>query len=164
LITAYLTLLGPAGPTEVAGYLEARRADVEASWPSGLVEVTVDGRTAWLPAAAEAELAAARRARKRPGEIVRLLNPFDPYLQARDRDLIVPDRRVQKALWPILGRPGVLLVAGEVVGTWRPRAAGRKLNLTVEPFAPLPPSTWALVEGEAGRVASVRGAAEVEVR
>jgi hypothetical protein len=159
LIKAYLTVLGPAGPTEVAGYLEARRADIAALWPSGLTEVSVDGRAAWIPASALSALRAAH-----PAPIVRLLSPFDPYLQARDRDLIVPDRAAQKVLWPILGRPGVVLVDGEVAGVWRPRASAKKLVLTVEAFAPLPPGVWSRIEAEAARVASVRGAADIDVK
>src|SRR5205823_337187 len=50
LATGYLTYLGPARVLEFAGYLEARRADVEQVWPpSGLAEVSVEGRATWLP-------------------------------------------------------------------------------------------------------------------
>jgi hypothetical protein len=156
LITGYLQLLGPATQGEVAGYLDARRADLVEHWPDGLAEVRVEGRDAWLPAEAVAQLRGAR-----PPQLVRLLGGFDPYLQARDRDLIVPDKAVQKALWPVLGRPGALFVDGEIVGTWRPRAAGRKLTVTVEAFVPLPPSVWEQIEAEAQRVGAVRGAAAV---
>lgn len=159
LIASYLALLGPATLGDAAGYLEARRADVERLRPNGLVEVTVDGRAALLPAD---RLDAVRSAP--PPDVVRLLGAFDPYLQARDRGLIVPDRAVHKALWPVLGRPGVLFADGEVAGTWRPRASGRRLTLAVEAFAPLPPSVWRAVEAEAERVAAVRGAASVAVR
>jgi hypothetical protein len=159
LITAYLTLLGPAGPGEVAGYLDTRRADIEAHWPGALAEVAVDGRPAWLPPGQLPALRAARRP-----ELVRLLSPFDPYLQARDRDLIVPERAAHKTLWPILGRPGVVLVDGEVAGCWRARASGRKLAVTIEAFGPIPAATWSEVEAEAARVAAVRGAAGVSVK
>jgi hypothetical protein len=159
LIVAYLSLLGPATQADVAGYLDARRADVAEVWPADdLVEVTVDGRTAWLP---ENKLKAVTSA---PApELVRLLGGFDPYLQARDRALIVPDKALYKALWPVLGRPGALFVDGEVAGTWRPKRAGKKLTLTVEAFAPLPPPVWAAVEAEAERVAASRGATDVAV-
>ncbi len=159
LITAYLSLLGPATPADVAGYLGARRADVVARWPDGLAEVRIDGRPGWLPAARIGQLR-----RSRPPDVVRLLSAFDPYLQARDRDVIVPDRSVHKQLWPVLGRPGVLLADGEVAGTWRPKALGTKLTLVVEAFGPLPPATWTAVEAEAERVAAVRGAASVAVK
>lgn len=158
LIAAYLTLLGPAGQADVAGYLDARRADIAAIWPDGLVEVSVDGHPGWLPA----DRVSAVQGAVAP-ESVRLLGAFDPWLQARDRWLIVPDDSVHKVLWPVLGRPGVLLVDGEVLGVWRPKASGRKLVLTVSTFAPLPPHVWAAIEAEAERVAAVRGAASVSV-
>ena len=158
LILAYLRLLGPATSAEVAGYLEGRRVDVAEVWPDGLAEVRVDGRTAWLP---EQQLPALTTA---PApDLVRLLGPFDPFLQARDRDVLVPDSALHKALWPVLGRPGVLLVDGEVAGTWRPKLGGGKLTLTVEPFAPLPPSVWRQVADEGARVGATRGATDVHV-
>lgn len=160
LAVAYLTYLGPADVGEFAGYLEARRADVAEAWPDdGLVEVTVDGKRRWLP---ESQLDVLRSA-PRP-DIVRLLGPFDPYLQARDRALIVPDTSVHKLLWPVLGRPGVLFVGGEVVGTWRTRTSGRKITITADAFAPLPPKVWKQVTAEAERVGEARGASEVIVK
>lgn len=152
LVRAYLALLGPATPGQAAGYLGARRADVEQVWPQDLVQVEVAGTKAWLPAPDEPRL----RSAPAPG-LVRLLGAFDPYLQARDRDLIVPDTSVHKALWPVLGRPGVVFVDGEVVGTWRPRASGRTFTVAVEAFAPLPAHVWDELEAEATRVGAVRG-------
>lgn len=158
LVLGYLALLGPATPVEVAGYLGARRADLMAAWPEGLAEVRVDGRRAWIPEPARTELAAAP-----PSGVVRLLGAFDPYLQARDRHLIVPDKAMQKALWPVLGRPGALLVDTEVVGTWRTRASGNRLAIEVDAAVPLPPSTWRQIEREAERVGAVRGAGDVAI-
>jgi len=159
LATRYLTYLGPAAVGEFAGYLEARRADVATAWPNDLVEAFVDGRPAWLP---EAQVDALRGAPPVAG-LVRLLGPFDPYLQARDRDLIVPDKAVQKILWPVLGRPGVVLVDGEVAGVWRTKTSARKLAVNVEAFAPLPPRVWKRIEAEAIRVGEVRGASQITV-
>lgn len=158
LIDAYLRLLGPATSREVADYLGARRADLEQYWPDGLTEVEVEGKPAYVPADAVDALAAAK-----PVELVRLLGGFDPYLQARDRDLIVPDKTLQKTLWPVLGRPGALFVDGDVVGVWRPKTSGKKLALNVDAFVPLPASTWKQVEAEAERVAAYRGATSVSV-
>ena len=119
----------------------------------------MDGRAAYLPA----EQLDALRTAPDP-EVVRLLGPFDPYLQARDRNLIVPDKSRHKKLWPVLGRPGVLLVDGEIAGTWRTKSAAKKLTITVEPFGPLRKSAWPDVDAEAERVASVRGAQDVSVK
>ena len=158
LVRGYLTYLGPAGPAEAAGYFGARRADVEALWPDDLVEVRAAGRAAWLPTGALDPIGVAPEP-----DAVRLLGPFDPYLQARDRDLMVPDKALHKLLWPVLGRPGAVLVDGEVAGVWRPKTSGRRLTLTVESFGPLRPAVWRQVEDEAQRVAEVRDAGDVAV-
>jgi hypothetical protein len=152
LVRAYLTLLGPATQAHVAGYLDARRADVEQAWPDDLVEVSLAGVRTWLPADRQQALASPPDA-----ELVRLLGGFDPYLQARDRDLIVPDKAVHKALWPVLARPGAVFVDGEVVGTWRPKASGTKLAIMIDSFGPLPAPVRSQVDAEAERVAAVRG-------
>ncbi|MGN6607453.1 MAG: DNA glycosylase AlkZ-like family protein [Jatrophihabitans sp.] len=156
LFTDYLRLLGPATEVEVAGYVEARRADARAAWPDDLVEVRVDGRTAWIPADAARALEGAPEPKT-----VRLLGGFDPFLQARDRALLVPDKAAQKTLWPVLGRPGAVLAHGEIVGAWRPKTSGTKLTITVEPFGALAQDVWDALEPEAERVAAVRGAGSV---
>jgi hypothetical protein len=67
-------------------------------------------------------------------------------------------------MWPVLGRPGVLLVDAEPVGIWRPKSSGRALTVQVEPFLPLPNPVWDDVEQEARRVGDVRGAERVSVK
>ena len=84
--------------------------------------------------------------------LVRLLGPFDLFLQSRDRELVVPDEADRKDLWRTLGRPGGVLVGHEVLGTWRPRASGKKLRLAVNAWAPLPDLTE-----QAERLAAFRG-------
>lgn len=97
---------------------------MKARWPADAVEVSVDRGKRWLLSDDVAALGAAPR-------VVQLLGPYDLFLQGRDRDLLVPDAAHAKALWPVLGRPGGVLVDGEVTGTWRPRASGRRLRLEI---------------------------------
>jgi hypothetical protein len=78
-------------------------------------------------------------------------------LQARDRPVLAPDEEVRSALFKIIGNPGALLVDGEVVGTWRPRASGKKLTLEIAPLLPLPPDVRPRLDDEAERVAAARG-------
>ncbi|MEV4493137.1 crosslink repair DNA glycosylase YcaQ family protein [Micromonospora coxensis] len=159
LVLAYLRLLGPATPADVAGFLGTTATELRAVWPEGLAEVRVDGRRAWLPAE---HLDALRGAE--PVEGVRLLPPGDPFLQARDRDLLVPDRARQRELWRVLGNPGALLVDGDIAGTWRVRQVGGRLELTVSPFTAPPKRVGRSIEAEAERVRDARGAAAVTVR
>ncbi|MGK5676934.1 DNA glycosylase AlkZ-like family protein [Micromonospora sp. URMC 106] len=154
-----LRLLGPATPADIAGFLGTTATALRPVWPEGLAEVRVDGRRAWLPAE---RLDALRGARPLPG--VRLLPPGDPFLQARDRDVLVPDRARQSQLWRVIGNPGALLVAGDVAGTWRAKQAGRGvLEVTVTPWAALPPRARKDLDAEAASVAAARGAADVRV-
>jgi hypothetical protein len=157
VVRAYLHLLGPATPKQVADYVDAPVKDVKARWPQDAVEVSVspDGstkeETRWVLAD---DLPALEAAEVDP-ELVRLLSPYDLFLQARDRELLVPDGARRKQMWVVLGRPGAVLVGNELVGTWRPRASGKTLKLLVDAWSPLPDDALAQ-QGE--RLASYRGA------
>jgi hypothetical protein len=159
LITTYLRLLGPATPLELGKYLGSSTAEMKKVWPAGLAEVTVDGRKAWIPAGSLAALSAAE-----PMTGVRFVPPMDPLLQARDRDVLVPDRARQKEIWKLLGNPGALLVDGEIAGVWRAKMAGKKrVDLTVTPFGTLTAKARKAAEEESGVVARARGASDATV-
>ena len=85
VIRAYLRLLGPATPKHVADYLDAPVKDVTAHWPKDAVEVSLDGEPRWLLAGDVDKLAGERVS------TTRLLGPFDLFLQAKDRSLLVDD-------------------------------------------------------------------------
>ncbi|MFF8831264.1 DNA glycosylase AlkZ-like family protein [Streptomyces sp. NPDC015131] len=159
LVRAFLRFLGPATPAEVAAHLGTRPAAVRSVWPGDLAEVWVEGRRAWLPADARDALVSAVD----PG-LVRLLPPGDPFLQARDRALVVPDRGRAKEVWRPVGGPGALLAGTEIAGTWRARAAGRRLDVTVTPFGPLSAAVRERLDAEAAVVAAARGATDVRLR
>ncbi|MEQ7126777.1 winged helix DNA-binding domain-containing protein [Actinopolymorpha sp. B11F2] len=159
VVRTYLRLHGPASAAEAASYLGTTQAKVRTVWPDDLAEVSVEGRRCWLP---EEQLLLLRKASRAP--YVRLLPALDPFLQSRDRDLLVPDPGQQKVLWKILGNPGALLVDGEVAGTWRVRGTGKKrLTVTVEAFGTLSAKVRAAIDAEAARIAQLREASDVAV-
>ncbi|MDP9427615.1 MAG: winged helix DNA-binding domain-containing protein [Actinomycetota bacterium] len=149
VVRGYLRLLGPATPKLVAGYLDAPVKDVRSRWPEDAVEVSVDGERRWLLAGDVARLDDVP-----PAAGVFLLGPFDLFLQARDRPLLVADPARAKALWPVLGRPGAVLADGDIAGTWRPRKSGASLTVTVELWTPVPREA---VRAAAERLAAFRG-------
>ena len=110
-IRRYLEFQGPATPHDVAAFLDAPVTEVKKHWPEDAVSVRLDGEERWL--IGEPQSAGS-------SGLVRLLGPYDLLLQGRDRDLIVPDGSRHKELWPVIGRPGAVLVGVDVVGTWRP--------------------------------------------
>ena len=77
----------------------------------------------------------------------RLLPSGDPYvlLQGADRELLVPDAARRPLLWTPRVWPGAVLLAGEIVGTWRRANA----ILTVEPWRRLSRDDRDAVEAEA---------------
>jgi hypothetical protein len=151
VIRAYLRLLGPATPKHVAEYLDAPLNEVKARWPSDAAEVTVGRESRWILAVDKDRLDSARVAQ------VRLLGPFDLFLQARDRPLLVGDSARSKALWPALGRPGAVLVNGDIAGIWRPRQSGAKLMVRVEPWGRLSATSRNAIAEQAERLAQFRG-------
>ncbi|MDQ4006542.1 MAG: winged helix DNA-binding domain-containing protein [Actinomycetota bacterium] len=152
VIRTYLRLLGPATHRHVADYLDAPVKEVRARWPEDATEVAVDGEARWVLAADAERLAEAVPA------AVRLLGPFDLFLQAKDRLLLVHDEARAKALWPALGRPGAVLAGGEVAGLWRPRKSGDRLRVLVTPWTHVSASLRHGVEEQAERLAVIRGA------
>ena len=94
---------------------------------------------------------------------MRLLPPSDPYLQGRDRELLVSDPANRKQIWTSFGAPGVLVSGLDVVGVWRPTQKARRLEIAVTPFRALDGGERAAVAAEAERLGVVRGADEVRV-
>ena len=62
----------------------------------------------------------------------RLLPAGDPFLAQRDRATLVPDRARQRAVWRPVGSPGLVLMTGHPVGTWRARRRGAACAVTVD--------------------------------
>ncbi|GAA4732305.1 crosslink repair DNA glycosylase YcaQ family protein [Nocardioides endophyticus] len=151
-VRSVLRLLGPSTPKLVAGYIDSPVRDVKEHWPEDVVPVELAGQSLDV-------LADDLDALVDPPTVdaVRLLGPFDLFLQSRDRELVVPGADARKDLWRTLGRPGGVLVGHEVVGSWRPRSKGKKLQVAV--------TVWdggtvpAGVEEQAERLAAFRGQA-----
>ena len=94
---------------------------------------------------------------------MRLLPNLDPLLTARDRDLLMPDAALRKRLWTVIGGPGAVLSDGEIAGLWRPAKKGKRLLVTVEPFAGALHGREEALAAEAERLAPFRGAQTGEV-
>lgn len=152
LIRNYLRFQGPATPKQVADFLESPVKDVRAQWPADVENVTVAGeeRSALTDTIDDV-------ANPPTPTGVRLVGPYDPLLQARDRDVLIPDADCRRAVWSALGRPGVVFDAGEPIGTWRPARSGKKLNVTLELWARTAKKTRDAISEQAARLAEFRG-------
>lgn len=162
LARRFVHAYGPVAPRHFAawtgiGAAEARDRFVDLG--SELVEVRVDGAPAWM---LEADLECLSDPPLAGG--ARLLPAGDPFLAQRDRSTLIPDRAVQRAMWRPVGSPGLVLMTGHPVATWRARQAGPRLDVVVEPFAGLGERQRTAIEQEAGIVALFRDQGDVAVR
>ncbi len=90
-----------------------------------------------------------RPARAAPAPVVRLLGAYDNYnLGYVDRSFAIEPEH-QRKVNPGGGiiRPAVI-VDGRIVGTWSSKRAGKRLAVTIEPFAMLAPEITAAIEAE----------------
>jgi hypothetical protein len=147
LAERYLAAYAPAAPPDMVAWSGLPATDVRAAWDAaaaGLVEVTVAGRPAWLPRERLAELG-----QPEDGRRVQLLPAFDTYLLGhKNRDLIVAP-----AYAAAINAGGgmihaVLLVDGQVAGTWQTNRKGRKVKITVDAFDELAPEVQDALDAE----------------
>lgn len=142
---------------DVTSVVDGASKDVKANWPDDVVRVDVDDDSGTADRFALADDAAWLADAEGPAErTVRLVGPFDPYLQLRDRELLVPDEAHRKDLWRILGRPGGIVADGELLGSWRPRSSGKQFSIEVTPWGRLTKADRKRIEIEADRLATFR--------
>jgi hypothetical protein len=157
-VRRFLRFYGPATPGDFGEWAGVAKPHAQRLWDEvvdDLVEVPVGRRTSWLLRVDVAELEAPR-----PAEGIRLLPPGDPYLQKQNRALLAPDDGLRKRLFRPVASPGAVLKDGRLVGLWRAKAKGRKVELTVEKLGPV---TRGELEEEAQRLAALREASDAVV-
>jgi hypothetical protein len=159
VVRNHLRFFGPTTVADVAGYVDSPKREVQRHWPEDVEVVTVEGRERFVLAADVAALADPPSG----DGTARLLGPFDPYLQLRDRDLLAPDAARRKDLWRTLGRPGAVVVDGEVLATWRPSTARDRLTVTLQPWRRFRTGERRAVEEQAERLAAFRGVVLADV-
>jgi hypothetical protein len=146
LARRYLHVFGPSAPGPFATWAGIGPAEAEAAFEGlkrSLTVVRTPIGNAWILARDEEEL----RAPPGPPAAARLLPSGDAYylLQGADRELLVPDATRRSALWTSRVWPGAVLVAGEIVGTWRRAQA----KLAITPWVRLAAAKRQAVEAEA---------------
>jgi hypothetical protein len=146
LARRYLHVFGPTTPQAFAIWAGIGGPQAHAAFDSlgnALTAVRTPLGEAWILA----RDAAAFREPQRSPAAARLLPSGDAYylLQGADRELLVPDARQRSELWTSRVWPGAVLVAGEIVGTWRRAQA----KLSIQTWRRLAPVEREAVEAEA---------------
>jgi hypothetical protein len=152
LTRRFLRRCGPTTVDALAAWLGFAPPAARRWWAAlrdELVEVDVEGRRLWchrddLPGPADA----------RSADGVWLLPPFDPLVELADRPLLVPDPARRRKVWRATANPGVLLMDGELAGTWRQRRSRGRPTVTVTPFG-RPPDEPAVARAAEALLGSV---------
>jgi hypothetical protein len=169
LLRRFLAAYGPATATEFAAWAGIGGGQAGAIWSrlaDQLVRVEVQSvgqkRVARFVMAEDVnELLAADHASTAPN--VRLLAPGDPLLQLRDRDTLVHDPTLQKAIWKNLSPAGVVLMGPEVAAVARLQKKKTLLLVTIDPVRRLDARARKAAEEAAERLAKLRACSDVKV-
>lgn len=145
LARRFLHVFGPSTAEafgQWAGVRDPRASSIFEAMEGSLLPVETPIGPAWLLEGDEPAI----RADPSPPAAARLLSSGDAYylLQGDDRELLVPDARCRDLLWTSRVWPGALLIAGEIVGTWR-RTKG---TVTAHPWRPLNGAERDAIEAE----------------
>ena len=149
LARRYLHIFGPTTPAAFATWAGIGPAEAGSAFDAlarSLTAVRTPIGEAWILSRDEP----AFRAPAAPTAAARLLPSGDAYylLQGEDRELLVPQTERRQVLWTSRVWPGAVLVAGEIVGTWRRSQA----KLTIQPWKRLSRGQRDAVEAEAARL------------
>ena len=147
-IRNYLRFLGPATPNDVAAFLDSPVAEIKEHWPRMRSKsASMAGRVGcWARSATSSMIKNCCGCSA--GSICSSKAKTETD-SARSSE--------HKALWPILGRPGAVLLGTEIVGSWRPKTAGKEFTLRLDLWTSLSRPDPRRLDLEAERLAAHRG-------
>ena len=143
---------GPERPADSATFVDSLLRSVKGDWPTDAVEAEVSDVESSASLFSVGELLDGPSQRT-----VKLLGPYDPFLQLRHRELLVPDPERRKDVWRVIGRPGAIVADGEIIATWRPKTASGRLTIRLDPWQRLTTADRAAIGEQAERLAVHRG-------
>lgn len=141
LIRRYLRAYAPASPAMFAAVLGISEAQSLRMWQQAgqllsIIPVSTPCGTGFI---LEEDLALFRglsgfwdaKTQNGQKEALRPIFSHDPYLDCRDRDLLLPDRKKQRELWKYVGNPGAILLRGRIVGFFRTARTSSRVSAAV---------------------------------
>jgi len=145
LVRRYLHVCGPASSDAFATWAGVAVAEARAAFDAlggSLTAVRTPTGEAWILARDEPEF----RESPGPPAAARLLPSGDPYFLfwGAGRELLLADPGQRAELWTSRVWPGAVLVAGEIIGTWRRAQA----DLSIRVWRRLTPAERDAVEAE----------------
>ncbi|MGI6069014.1 MAG: winged helix DNA-binding domain-containing protein [Blautia sp.] len=136
LIRKFLHCYGPSSKDALMRWLGCSPRQASRLWNTVSEEMepvkTGDKIRYMLSADREALLQSAQ-----PADHLILLGPHDPYLDIKDRDILLSNKALQKQIWKTVGNPGAVLKSGQIIGSWKSKIQKEKIAFTITLFEPL---------------------------
>lgn len=157
LARRFLHAYGPATPRAFADWLGSTPAQAKRLWQeieAELEPVTAAGKKAFI---LQSDRESFRRADTE--ESLLLLGPHDPYLDIRNRAILLEETAAQRQVWRTVGNPGVILKSGKIIGIWKTRTQRENLSVSTTLWEPLSAPEQRELERQMEGYASFRGLA-----
>lgn len=135
LARRFLHAYGPATLRAFADWLGSTPAQAKRLWQQieeELEPVTAAGKKAFILQSDRESFRCADTE-----EALLLLGPHDPYLDIRDRAILLEDTAAQRQVWRTVGNPGVILKSGKIIGIWKTRTQRENLSVSTTLWEPL---------------------------
>ena len=65
------------------------------------------------------------------GDRLLLIGPHDPYLDLRDREIVLEDTVRQRQVFRTVANPGAILRGGRIIGIWSAKSEKRKIRFSL---------------------------------
>lgn len=130
LMRKFLHCYGPTTLEHFMSWLGCTKKQAERIWNSvreEIMPVEVLGKTRYMLAEDCTSLLSCEVEEEK----IILLGAHDPYLDLRDRELILENKAHQKVVWQYVSNPGVVLKGGRVIGFWKTKTQKERLDISV---------------------------------
>ena len=117
-----------------------------------IVPIQVEGKTGYMLSTDMDALLSAES----DEETLILLGAHDPYLDMRDRTVILENKSFHKTVWRFVANPGVVLKGGHIIGIWKSKTLKDKLDIVVNLWEYTQPSEQRRLQNLAEEYAAFR--------
>ena len=155
LVRKYLHCYGPATVQSFKEWLGCSPGQAKRLWSQAAAEMVPIQRMGKVQFMLSDDLPALLAAEE--GEEVKLLGAHDPYLDLRDRIVILDSQALHKMVWQTVANPGVVLKGGRIIGHWKTNMQKKQMHLTITLYEKVSASQQKQLEQMSQEYAAFRG-------
>lgn len=129
LMRKYLHCYGPATVDSFMKWLGCTTLQGHRLWKlmsEEIEAVSVEGKKAYILKTDKEAIMSAQL----PERQYLMLSGHDPYLDQRDREILLPDKAQHPQIWQMVSNPGAVIDKGEIIGVWKSQK--KKTGLEIE--------------------------------